>query len=280
MIERKFVEEKIKEFQIQQYIDETLGDCGHSHTKLKKTALGERIVVHSSRPGLVVGRKGENIKRLTRELKEKFNLENPQIEIEEVTNLYQDPKIVADRIASTLERFGSQRFKGVGHQMMQAVLDSGALGVEIVMSGRIPSSRAKTWKFYKGYLKNCGDIAVSGVKRAYSVAKLKAGAIGIKVSIMPSDLRLPDRVIKLEVPEEQISEVLEGKEEKPKKTKKATKKKAAPKKKAEEKPAEAKEEVKAEEKPAEKVEEKPAEEKAPEAPKEEAAPAEAEVKAE
>lgn len=283
MIERKFVEEKIKEFQIQEYIDETLGDCGHSHTKLKKTALGERIVVHSSRPGLVVGRKGENIKRLTRELKEKFNLENPQIEIEEVTDIYQDPKIVADRIASTLERFGSQRFKGVGHQMMQAVLDSGAMGVEIIMSGRIPSSRAKTWKFYKGYLKNCGDIAVSGVRRAYSVAKLKAGAIGIKVSIMPSDLRLPDRVVQLEVPEEQITEVLEGKEEKPKKTKKkATKKKAAPKKKAQakEEKAEPAKEAKAEEKPAEAPAEQPKEEK-PEAPKEaKEAPTEAEVKAE
>lgn len=223
MIERKFVEENIKEFQIQQYIDSQISDAGHSHTKVKKTALGERVVIHSSRPGLVVGRKGENIKKLTKDLKEKFHLENPQIEIEEVANIYQDPKIVADRIASTLERFGSQRFKGIGHQMMEQVMQAGALGIEITMSGRIPSSRAKTWKFYKGYLKNCGDIAVSGVKRAYGVAKLKAGTIGIKVSIMPSDLRLPDRIIKLDTPVEAITTEEPKKEKKPRKT---TKKKA------------------------------------------------------
>ena len=75
MIERSFVSQKIKEFQIQEYISENLKKVGHSHTKMVKTPLGEKIIIFASRPGLVVGRKGENIKKLTYTLKKRFNLE-------------------------------------------------------------------------------------------------------------------------------------------------------------------------------------------------------------
>ena len=76
MIERKFVAQKIKEFQIEEYITQSLNNVGHSHTKMIKTPLGEKIVIYTSRPGLIVGRKGQNIKLLTKTLKRKFNLEN------------------------------------------------------------------------------------------------------------------------------------------------------------------------------------------------------------
>ena len=81
MIERKFVAQKIKEYQIQEYIEHNLKHVGHSHTKMVKTPLGEKIVLYASRPGLIVGRKGQNIKELTKTLKKIFGLENPQIEI-------------------------------------------------------------------------------------------------------------------------------------------------------------------------------------------------------
>lgn len=230
MIERKFVAEKFNEYQIREYISHTLKNAGHSTTKLIKTPLGEKIVIYASRPGLVVGRKGENIKKLTNTLKKKFHLENPQIEIAEVEDPLLDANIVAERIASTIERFGIQKFKAIGHKTMQDVMNAGALGIEIRLSGKIPSSRAKSWRFYVGYLKKCGDIAIEGVKRAHASAQLKSGTIGIKVRIMPPDIKLPDDIeltqnslqeepIKKEVTEKtEISK--ETKEEKPKRTRK------------------------------------------------------------
>ncbi|MEK6959710.1 MAG: 30S ribosomal protein S3 [Nanoarchaeota archaeon] len=194
MIERKFIAQNIKEFQIQEYISSTLKNVGHSHTRLMRTPLGEKIIIYTSRPGLIVGRKGENIKKLTKNLKKKFDLENPQIEIAEVDKIMLDPQIVAERIASSLERFGSNRFKGIGHKTMEEVIQSGALGIEIVISGKIPGARAKSWRFYKGYLKKCGNLAMTGVKYAHTDAQLKTGTIGIKVSIMPSDVHFPDKV--------------------------------------------------------------------------------------
>jgi len=233
MIERKFVAERVKEHQILEFVSATLKNVGHSYTKMVRTPLGEKIIIFASRPGLVVGRKGENIKKLTGALKKKFELENPQIEISEIENPNIDAQIVAERIASTLERFGSQKFKAIAHKSLQDAMQSGALGIEIKMSGKIPSARAKTWRFFNGYMKKSGQIAITGVKKAYAFAQLKTGTIGIQVRIMPPGLVLPDDVEVKATPIEQVATpkteaAVEGKtEEKPKR-------KRAPKKKAEE----------------------------------------------
>ena len=229
MIERKFVAQKIKEFQIQEYITQNLENVGHSHTKMIKTPLGEKIIIFASRPGLIVGRKGQNIKQLTRTLKQKFSLENPQIEISEVENPNLDSNIVAEKIVDALERFGSEKFKAIGHKIMMDVMKAGALGIEVVISGKVPSARAKSWRFYSGYLKKCGDIAVTGVRKTDAQAHLKTGVIGVKVSIMPPDLKQPDDielVDKKEIKKEEIKEEAKEKtentkaEEKPKRRRK------------------------------------------------------------
>lgn len=203
MIERQFIAQKTKEYYIKQYIENKLKGVGISQIKLKKIPLGEKIIIHTSRPSLIVGSKGANIRDLTRVLKQDFKLENPQIEINEVKNPFVDAMIVAERIASSLERFGSARFKSVGHKIMENVIKSGALGIEVIISGKIPGARAKSWRFYQGYLKKCGDIAISGVQKAKTAALLKTGIIGIQVSIMPPDIVLPDYVnIKKELTQE------------------------------------------------------------------------------
>ncbi|MBT4539675.1 30S ribosomal protein S3 [Candidatus Woesearchaeota archaeon] len=231
MIERDFIAQKTKEYYIREYIEKKLDRVGISQIKLKKIPLGEKIIIDTNRPSLVVGSKGANIKSLTKVLKKKFKLENPQIEINEVKNLFLDASLVADYISNSLERFGSKRFKGVGHRVLQNVINAGALGVEVIISGKIPGSRARSWRFYQGYLKKCGDISVSGVRKAQKPALLKSGIIGIKVSIMPSDLILPDTI---EILDEPIQVVEELPVEKPKKkaTKKKTTKKRVSKKKA------------------------------------------------
>src|SRR3989338_5413162 len=248
MIERKFVAQKIKEYQIEEYISDNLKNVGHSGTKMQKTPLGEKIIIYASRPGLIVGRKGQNIKQLTKTLKKNFDLENPQIEISEVENINLDAKIVAEKIVDLLERFGSQKFKAVGHKIMTDVMGAGALGIELIISGKIPSSRAKSWRFYSGYLKKSGDIAITGVDVAYAQAKLKTGVIGIKVMIMPPTTKLPDDIEVFDRPEPKAEEAKEGEpkaaqeekdEAKEEPKKKPTKKKA---KKADRKEKEAKEE--------------------------------------
>ena len=192
MIERKLLGQRVREFQVHEFIASNLKNVGYSGTKIVRTPLGEKIIVYASRPGLVVGRKGENIKKLTNTLKKKFKFENPEIELMEVDGPDTDARIVAERIASSLERFGIQRFKGVGHKALSDVMAAGARGIEILISGKVPSARARTWRFYAGYLKKSGDASLSQVRRAIAAANLKSGTIVIKVCIMPRDVHLPD----------------------------------------------------------------------------------------
>ncbi|MBN2141706.1 30S ribosomal protein S3 [Candidatus Woesearchaeota archaeon] len=276
MIERKFVNQHIKEFEIKEYVRDNLSRVGLSDVKLQRTPLGEKIIISTSRPGLVVGRSGSNISKLTKDLKEKFSLENPQIEIEEVVSVGLDANIIAEMIVNSLERFGLARFKGVGHKALSDVMAAGAFGVEILISGKIPSARARTWRFYQGYLKKCGDIAVSEVKTAYAHAKLKTGVVGVRVKIMTPDIKLPDNIkIKKiadeasveEVSNEQVDEKMkdilkeEGEDKKDRKEstpkKKASKKDASDKEKKPRKPRSKK--VKKTDKAEESEEEKTAE---------------------
>ncbi len=260
MIERKFVAENLKEYQIGEYLRSILGKAGMSYIKMQRTPLGEKIIICSSRPGLIVGKSGSNIARLTKDLKSRFGLENPQIELLEEEHPMSNAAIVAEGIANSLERFGTARFKGIGHKALTDVMAAKARGVEVLISGKVPSSRAKTWRFYMGYLKKSGDIAVSGVDKAYASAKLKTGVVGVQVRIMPSTTKLPDDIEHIAEPTLEDSttgktETLKAEsvdaEKKPKakksdksekseksEKKSAPKKRAAPKKKAEEKTTE------------------------------------------
>lgn len=224
----------MKELQIQEYIEKNLGKVGHSFTKLKKTPLGEKVIIHAFRTGLIVGKGGAAIKRLTKYLKNAFNLENPQVEISEVTNTNLDAKIVAERVANSLERFGSNRFKGIMHKTMTDVMNAGALGIEIILSGKIPGARAKSWRVYQGYLKKSGEVAITGVKTAKTEARLKSGIIGVQIRIMPPEVELPDKIkinegvttetegktTAVENEAKKVVEITTKKEEKPKKTRK------------------------------------------------------------
>lgn len=214
MIERNILGQKMKEFHIKEFIAAEFVKTGYSHTKIQRTPLGDKVIIYTSRPGLVVGRKGENIRKLTNTLKNKFKMDNPQIEIGEIENPYFDAQSIAEKIAYTIEKFGSQRFKSIGYKTLQSIMDAGALGAEIVISGKIPSARAKRWRFTNGCLKKCGYVSDKYVIRGKSVALIRSGAVGISVNIMPSDIELPDDVKIIEqnpeLKEEEIKKESEG----------------------------------------------------------------------
>ncbi len=206
MIERNFVRENILKQKVHNFIVENLRERSVIRTDFKKTPLGERIIIYSTLPGVVVGRKGRNISELTKKLKDEFELENPQVEVAEIENQDLDARAIAQKIAYTLERYGPKRFKGVMHKSAEAAMRAGARGVEIIINGKVPSARAKSWRVYHGYLKKCGDIALSQVRRATETAFIKAGAIGISVKIMPPNVELPDEVSEKIIEEEGFEE--------------------------------------------------------------------------
>ena len=233
MIEREFIKERMKQLRIKETIGENFNKGAEiGNVTVEKTPLGERIVISTTRPGIIIGRGGSTIKGLTNKLKNKFKLENPQIETLEIPDPYTSAAVVATKIASELERFGPSRFKGIGYRELGRIMNSGALGVEIVIDGPIPGARSRKWRFWKGYMKKCGFISDNLLDKAQANAILKKGTVGVSVTIMHPDTPLPDKIIIVE-PESEKAENIELEEvegEKPKEETKLAEKKAPAKK--------------------------------------------------
>jgi len=193
MIEKKFIKSKKDELAIKEFIKENIGKGKLSSIKIERTPIGEKIIIYTSKPGLIIGRRGESIQDLTTVLKKKFSLENPKLEIMEIQNPEFDAQTVADNIALSLERFGSDSFKIIAYRALERIKKAGALGCEIILSGKLPSEKARSWRFYFGYLNKTGETK-SLVNSAAAVAKTKPGTVGVKVRIMPPDVILPDRI--------------------------------------------------------------------------------------
>ncbi|MCF7910598.1 30S ribosomal protein S3 [Candidatus Pacearchaeota archaeon] len=193
MEERKTVQFKKEEFSIREYIKKSLGKGKVSRVKIEYTPVGEKIIVSTHKPGLIIGRKGEKIDALTRVLKKKFKLENPQVEIDEITIPEFDSQLMADEMALALERMGPLKFKVIAYRTLQRIMRAGAMGAEIRMNGKLPGARAKPWRFAQGYLKKTGDPAKL-VDRAQARAETKPGTVGIKVAILSPDVKLKDRI--------------------------------------------------------------------------------------
>ncbi len=227
MEEKKFVNFKKEELGVKEYIKSSLGKGKISNVAIEFTPVGEKIIIATSKPGLVIGRKGEKIDELTRVLKKRFHLDNPHIEIREIKDPSLDAQLVADEIALLLERQGALKFKIIAYKMLTQIMNSGALGAEIVLSGKLPAERAKSWRFAQGYLKKTGDPA-KVVDHASSQAITIPGVVGIKVSILPPEAHIHDKIeinealrSKIRAP---LEEKIEEKKEKKKKTTKTVKK--------------------------------------------------------
>ena len=237
MDERVFIKENLRRVLIKEFVMKEVRSAGFGGLDIQRTPLGTRIILEVERPGLVIGRKGAKIKELTEALQEKFGVENPMIEVKESENPYLNAQIMAEKLASALER--GWHFRRAGHSTLRRIMENGAKGAQIVISGKLTGDRSRTEKFTKGTIKYNGH-PVELVRKGFAIAKTKPGVIGVTVKIMPPDARLPDEITILGPQEEKVEEKKEEEAKKEEPSEEVKEKKE----KAEEKVEEKKEEVK------------------------------------
>jgi small subunit ribosomal protein S3 len=211
-IVKRFITESIKKTEIDEFLQKKLERAGYGGVDISKTPLGTHVVIYAMRPGIVIGRGGETIKDLAMTLEENFNISNPQISVSEIEVPEFNAYVVASRIASALQR--GVHFRRAGFWALNQVMDAGALGAEIVISGKLRTERARFEKFRAGYFPRCGDAALKYMKKAEAHVQLKPGIIGVRVKIMPPDAQFPDKIqVTAELPPEEIKERVEEKAE-------------------------------------------------------------------
>jgi len=177
---------------IDEFLRAELVRAGFAGIDLQKTPLGTRIVLKTSRPGLVIGKSGKRIQEITDMLNEKFAIDMLQIEVEEVKNPDLDAQIMAERLAYSLDR--GRHYRRAGYYILRKVMDAGAKGVEIIISGKITSQRARTQIFRAGTMSKSGQIAQVGVDKGVAQCIQKSGVLGIIVKIMRADVHMGDDV--------------------------------------------------------------------------------------
>jgi len=196
-----FIEESVKKAEIDEFLRNEFERAGYGGVSITKTPLGTHIVIYTMRPGLVIGRGGETIRELARVIEEKFQLPNPQISVAEIEIPELNAYVVASRIASALKR--GVHFRRAGYWALSQVMEAGALGAEIIISGKLRTDRARYEKFRAGYMPKSGEPPRKYMRKAEMHVQLKPGILGVKVRIMPPEAKFPDQV---QITEEGIEE--------------------------------------------------------------------------
>ncbi len=195
VVERKFIEDLMVKYRISKFLEKELMRAGFSRVEIQKTPVITRITTYVTNPGRVIGRGGETIDALTDQMKKRFKVENPQISVAEVKNQRLEPRLVGRYIANSLER--GMNARRILHSMIKEIMGNGALGAEIVATGKLAAkgARSKQMKVRLGYLPKAGNVTKL-VDEAKVTSYPKYGAIGIQVRIVQPGTVFPHRKVK------------------------------------------------------------------------------------
>ncbi|HLC77028.1 MAG TPA: 30S ribosomal protein S3 [archaeon] len=182
MKERLFIQKSKEHVKLEEFVRKQFAQAKCGNIEVQYTPVVTRIIIYTTTPGLIIGSGGERIKEIVEIIKRDFKIENPQIDVQRIENPDADPIIVAQSIASAIE--SGVNFKKLGNFYLQRIMDAGAIGCEIVLSGKVSGQRSRRERFIAGYLKKCGDPARRDVIKGFAVANPKLGNIGVLVKIM------------------------------------------------------------------------------------------------
>ncbi len=204
-IKRYFIELGLQRVAVDEYLASKFWRAGYAGVDIIRTPLGTRVIIYAARPGMIIGRRGQNLRKLQAVFEKLFNIENPQITVVEVENPDLNARVVAFNIALALER--GIHFRRAGYIALRRVMNAGAVGCEIIISGKLTSERARYEKLKAGKVYKSGEQSLQLVDRAVAHVLLKPGVYGIEVLITKPGITadyveiLPPEKVKEKFPE-------------------------------------------------------------------------------
>ena len=190
---------------LKDYLREAIKDAGFSHAEISKTPTGTRVALHVTRPGIVIGRKGTGIRALTEKLATDFNLKNPQISVVEIDKPELVPGVMCNRMAAHIER--GTAFRRATMWTLKQIMENGAMGVQITISGKLRGDRSAFEKHTAGILPRAGHHAEIIVEQDIAHVKTKMGLIGIRIRIARKEKLIPEFEMKDEIEKPKVKQV-------------------------------------------------------------------------
>ena len=179
---------------LNEFLRKEIKDAGFSKVDITKTPTGTRVTLYVTRPGIVIGKKGFGIKALTQKLETDYGLKNPQIAVEEIAKPELSPSVMCNRMGSHIER--GTAFRRATMWTLQQIMDGGAMGVQITVSGKLRGDRSAFEKHTAGILPRSGYHAETIVEEDIAHVQTPMGLIGIRIRIARKDKVIPEFEIK------------------------------------------------------------------------------------
>mmetsp|Transcript_50733 Transcript_50733/g.162413 ORF Transcript_50733/g.162413 Transcript_50733/m.162413 type:complete len:231 (+) Transcript_50733:103-795(+) len=181
---RKFVQDGVFFAELNELLTRELAEDGYSGVEVRVTPMRTEIIIRATRTQNVLGEKGRRIRELTSVVQKRFNFPDGSVE------LYAEK--VANRGLCAIAQAESLRYKLLGglavrracYGVLRFIMESGAKGCEVIVSGKLRAARAKAMKFKDGYMISSGYPVNEYITGAVRHVLLRQGVLGIKVKIM------------------------------------------------------------------------------------------------
>jgi small subunit ribosomal protein S3 len=181
---KNYAQQLVSDLQVREYLQDKLASASVSRIVIERPAQTARITIHTARPGIVIGKKGEDVDKLRKELAEKMGVP-VQINIEEIRKPDLDAKLVAINVAQQLER--RVMFRRAMKRVVQNALRQGAEGVKVMVSGRLGGAEIARTEWYRE-----GRVPLHTLRADIDYNTHEAhttyGVIGVKVWIFKGEI--------------------------------------------------------------------------------------------
>jgi len=181
---KHFSELLLKDIEVRDYLKKKLAGAGVSKIIIERPAKNAKITIYTARPGVVIGKKGEDIESLRNELKKRMGLPDVGLNIEEVRKPEVDAQLIADSITQQLEK--RIMFRRAMKRAMQNAMRLGAQGIKIMSSGRLNGIEIARTEWYRE-----GRVPLHTLRAEIDYGTSEAlttyGLIGVKVWVYKGD---------------------------------------------------------------------------------------------
>jgi len=179
----------LEDYKIRRHIKEKLYNAGISRIEIERAAKRVKVIIHTAKPGIVIGRAGSGVEALRKELEKLTGGKTISLDIKEIKVPELDAQLVAENIAAQLEKRVS--FRKAMKQAMARALRSGAKGIKTMVSGRLGGADIARTEWYKE-----GRIPLQTLRAdidyGFAEAHTTYGRIGVKTWIYKGDI-LPQK---------------------------------------------------------------------------------------